>query len=226
MASAQQSLWADLGDGLSVHRTQAHHAEALERLQLLVFPTLSDDERFKAEHYLRHLELFPQGQFVVVANGEQVVGMTTTLRLDFNLAHSQHRFADVFAGGWLSSHQPLGQWLYGADIGTDPAFRGRGIARALYAARHHTVAALGLRGQLTVGMPSGLGALSDTLSPDQYYSELVTGQRTDPTLSAQIRIGFEPRGLIADYINDPVCAGYGVLLVLPADRPVALRART
>ena len=56
---------------------------------------------------------------------------------------------------------------------------------------------------------------------DQYYAELLAGTRTDPTLSAQIRIGFEPRGVIANYLTDPICDGYGVVLVLPAERDIA-----
>ena len=30
----------------------------------------------------------------------------------------------------------------------------------------------------------------------------------------QIDAGFEPRGLLANYLNDPVCDNYSVLLVL------------
>ena len=36
----------------------------MEALQRVVFPTLADEQRFKAAHYLKHIELFPEGQFV------------------------------------------------------------------------------------------------------------------------------------------------------------------
>src|SRR5207244_954016 len=106
-------------------------------------------------------------------------------------------------GGWLTSHQPGGAWLYGADLGAHPDYRGRGLARALYAARQAVVRRLGLRGQLTVGMPSGYGAVKAAMSAEAYYAELVAGTRRDPTISAQLAIGFEPRGLIAGYLDDP-----------------------
>ncbi|MGE0867988.1 MAG: GNAT family N-acetyltransferase [Kofleriaceae bacterium] len=215
------SRWARLDGGVEIHRTQPHHADALEQLQIVVFPTLADDERFKARHYLRHLELFPEGQFCAV-DRDRVVGMTSTIRYDFDFDHPDHTFAELIDGGWLTSHQPTGRWLYGADMGTHPDYRGRGIARALYAARHDTVRRLGLDGQLTVGMPSGYGALKHTITAADYYAELVAGQRTDPTISAQLKIGFEPRGLIPGYISDPVCDGYGVVLVLPAARDVPI----
>ena len=203
----------DLGGGLTLCQTGPEHAERLEELQRIVFPTLADDQRFKAAHYRKHIELFPDGQFCVT-DGDRVVGMTSTIRLDLELG--DHTFADIIQGGWLTSHQPEGGWMYGADVGTHPDYRGRGIARALYAARHRAVRRLGLDGQFTVGMPSGYGAVADRMSAEDYYAEVVAGTRRDPTVSVQMKIGFEPRRLIAGYIDDPVCGGYGVVLVLPA----------
>lgn len=208
-----------LDSGLVVCRTGPEHVQGLEELQRIVFPTLAPEERFEARHYLRHIELFPEGQFCVLA-GDRVVGMTSTIRLDFDFEHPDHTFAEVIQGGWLTSHQPEGRWLYGADIGTHPDYRRRGIARALYAARQDTVHQLGLAGQLTVGMPTGYGAVKDTMTAEAYYAELVAGTRSDPTISAQLRIGFEMRTLVPGYIHDPVCGGYGIVLVLPADREV------
>jgi GNAT superfamily N-acetyltransferase len=226
--------------GLAVQRTEPRHAAQLEELQRIVFPTLAPAERFEARHYLKHIELFPDGQLCVVRSsrgrlaegavedekidGERVVGMTSTIRIDFDFAHPDHTFADMIQGGYLTSHQPAGPWLYGADIGTHPEYRRRGVARALYAVRHELVRRLGLLGQLTVGMPSGYGALAGKLTAEQYVAELRAGTRDDPTISAQLRIGFELRGLIANYINDPVCAGYGIVLVLPAERDVRFPA--
>jgi len=210
-------LKEDLGGGLTLCQTGPEHAERLEELQRIVFPTLADDQRFKAAHYRKHIELFPDGQFCVL-DGEQVVGMTSTIRLDLELG--DHTFAEIIQGGWLTSHRPTGRWMYGADVGTHPDHRGRGIARALYSARHRAVRHLGLDGQFTVGMPSGYGAVAHAMSAEDYYAEVVAGTRRDPTVSVQMRIGFEPRRLIRDYIDDPVCGGYGVLLVLPAGRDV------
>src|SRR5260370_3221052 len=76
-------------DGLVVMHTRPENAPALEALQRLCFPTLDDAERFKAYHYLKHLELFPEGQFVAL-DGDRVVGATTTLRLHFDFDHITH----------------------------------------------------------------------------------------------------------------------------------------
>jgi ribosomal protein S18 acetylase RimI-like enzyme len=208
-----------LSNGIRIVSTRKEHGRALEELQILCFPTLDDDQRFKSAHYGKHIELFPEGQFVAL-DGDKVVGMTSTIRMHFDFGHVEHTFADVIQGGWLTSHEPDGDWLYGADIGTHPAYRRRGIARGLYAARHLTVRALGLKGQVTVGMLRGYGALKGEMSGKEYYDSLLRGERRDPTISAQMSVGFEPRGLLPNYLNDPVCDNYGVLLVLAAEKDV------
>jgi GNAT superfamily N-acetyltransferase len=209
-----------LATGLIVTSAQPEHALALEELQRVVFPTLADEQRFKARHYLKHLELFPEGQFVGL-DGERVVAATATIRLHFDFAHTSHTFADIIQGGWLTSHEPDGDWLYGADIGVHPDYRGRGLGHALYAARQELVWALGLKGQVTAGMLSGYGAVKHRMSAEEYYEALVAGRITDPTLSMQQGVGFEFRGLLTNYLQDPVCDNYSVLIVLDAEKDVA-----
>jgi len=195
------------------------HVQALAALQELVFPTLAAADRIRAEQYLRHPEVFPEGQFVLVAE-DKLIGSTTTMRTTFNFEEPHHRFRDTFGGGWLTHHQPNGDWLYGLDMSIHPDWRGRGGARLLYRARHRLVRQLGLRGQLTVGMPGGYGALRDQLSGEDYYQQWLAGLRTDPTLTPQQKIGFRPLALIPDYLDDPVCGNFGVLLRLDIDQEI------
>jgi 4-aminobutyrate aminotransferase / (S)-3-amino-2-methylpropionate transaminase / 5-aminovalerate transaminase len=208
-----------LADGLVITQARPEHAAQLEELQRICFPTLADDQRFKQTHFLKHMELFDEGQFVAL-DGDMVVGATATVRLNFDLNHIDHTFADIIQGGWLTSHQPDGVWLYGADLSVRPEYRGRGLGTALYAARQEVVWRLKLKGQVTAGMISGYGALKETMPAEQYYEGVLAGRIRDPTLSVQMNIGFEPRGLLANYLNDPVCDNYSVLLVLDSEKPV------
>jgi len=208
-----------LADGLVITQSRPEHAAQLEELQRICFPTLADEQRFKRAHFLKHMELFDDGQFVAL-DGDRVVGATTTLRLNFDLNHVDHTFAEIIQGGWLTSHQPDGAWLYGADLSVRPEYRGRGLATALYAARQEVVWRLKLTGQVTAGMIPGYGALKNTMPAEEYYEGVLAGRIQDSTLSAQIHVGFEPRGLLANYLDDPVCDNYSVLLVLEADKNV------
>ncbi len=90
----------------------------------------------------------------------------------------------------------------------------------MYGARQETVRRFELAGQVTVGMMSGFGARKAEMSAQQYYEGLKAGSVTDPTISAQVRIGFEIRGLIPGYLHDPICDDYGVCLVLDATHDV------
>ena len=202
-----------------VRNTLERDVSALEALQRTVFPTLVEEERLHAAQYLRHLAVFPAGQFVIGEAGV-VVGMTTTMRMDFDFDDYRHTFGELFAGGWLDKHQPDGEWLYGLDIGIHPACRGRGLARLLYRARQQLVRSLGLKGQLTAGMMNGYGAVAGQLSGEAYYREWLEGKRQDPTLTPQRKIGFRPLALLPDYLHDPGCGNYGVLLRLDAGQEV------
>ena len=66
-----------LPNGLVIASARPEHAEALEQLQRDVFPTLADEQRFKAAHYRKHIELFPEGQLVGL-DGDRVVAATAT----------------------------------------------------------------------------------------------------------------------------------------------------
>lgn len=204
---------ATLANGIVITQTRSEHAEQLETLQETVFPTLADDEIIRAEHYRHHVQMFPEGQFVAL-DGDRVVGMCSSIRLDFDFEHSEHTFADLLQGGYMTAHQPDGVWLYGMDMGVHPDYRRQGISRGLYDARLNYVRAEGLKGIVGGGMLSGYGAVKDQMPVETYYQKLVAGEIQDPTISAQRRIGFELRGLLPNYVQDPVCANYGVLIVL------------
>jgi GNAT superfamily N-acetyltransferase len=206
-----------LSSGLVIQNTQAEHAEPLAALQRVVFPTLSDEERMAARHYLHHIKLFPSGQFVVL-DGDRCVGMSSTIR--YHLALEDHTFLEISDQLWLNTHEPTGDWLYGMDVGVHPEYRGRGIARDIYRARQETCRMLGLKGQITVGMPNGYLQVVDQMSLEAYYEAILAGEIQDPTVSVQQKIGFELVRLIPNYLEDPQCGNGGVLMVLSVEKEV------
>jgi len=201
----------EVGQDIVIINTQPEHALALEELQKIVFPTLNPVSLMRREHYLNHIRIFPQGQFVALYK-DRVIGMTTSIRYHLTL-NSFHTFNEVLDGGFLNTHEPRGEWLYGMDIGTHPDFRGKGIATYLYDARQATVYNLNLKGQFTYGMLNGYGAVQSKMSAHDYYQRVVEGKIKDPTVSRQMKNGFKPHGLVAGYVDDPACAGYCAFLI-------------
>jgi GNAT superfamily N-acetyltransferase len=206
-----------LPKGYIIQNTLPKHAEALDQLQKIVFPTLSPDELIQAKHYLNHVKLFPEGQFVVL-DGDKVIGMSTTIR--YHLAMEDHTFLAISDNLWMTTHEPNGEWLYGMDVGIHPDYRGQGLARDIYRARQEVARALGLKGQITVGMPNGYLNYAEKMSLDDYFSEILRGAIRDPTVSVQQKLGFELVRLIHNYLEDPQCGNGGVLMVLSIEKDV------
>ena len=201
---------------LTVENTRSEHVPALARLQRIVFPTLDDTELFTRDKYLKHLELFPEGQFVAVAHhegGSVPIGATTTFRTHFDFEHTQHTYVEAIAEGWLSNHNPQGEWLYGVDVSVHPDYRGMRIGRRLYEARRQLVRELNLRGEIAGALMPGYVHHHHNLSVAQYVLAVWQGKLQDPTLSVQIRNGFRPRGILYEHISDPRSFNAAALIV-------------
>ena len=188
------------------------HAAALERLQLECFPTLARHELMTEEHFLSHCRIFPEGDFVAL-EGEEVVGLGSGFLTDFDFDDPNHTFQEVIAGGYYTNHDPNGDWYYGGDISVHPDHRGRGIGKLLYKARKDLVKERGLRGIVAGGVLPGYAAHKGTLSVPEYVDKVVAGELTDPTLSFQLKNGFEVRGLLEGYLEDEASDDWATLIV-------------
>jgi GNAT superfamily N-acetyltransferase len=206
----------DLGNGLLLSNTKKKHAAHLEALQRVVFPTLAEEEIMLEKHFRIYIDIFPEGQFVILNEG-RVAASTSTMRCNFDFEHPNHTFLEFTGDLTLSTHNPSGDWLYGLDVMVDPDFRKKGLARALYKARQNYVVEKKMKGQITTGMLNGYYPHQDKMTPEAYYERLKDGNIYDPTVSTQLKIGWQLVGLIPDYLNDPQCGNYGVLMVMPAD---------
>lgn len=197
---------------LLIEPIRPQYCAALAQLQIDCYPTLGAEELLDEGHFLRHCEIFPEGNFVALWAG-QVVGLGAGLLVDFDFAHTQHRFMEFIGGGNFTGHRPAGAWYYGADISVHPDFRRRGIAHKLYDARKAYIIAANKRGFVGGGLIPGYAQYKSALSPQEYVDRVVAGELRDPTLSVQLRNGFAVRGLLRDYLEDSASDGWATLLV-------------
>lgn len=191
---------------ITVVNTRPEHVPALAALQRIVFPTLSEHELLTEAKYTKHLEIFPEGQFVALLHYEgrqMVVGATSTFRTRFDFSDFQHTFLEAVAEGWLTNHDPAGEWLYGADLSVHPDYRGLRLGRRLYEARRALVRRLNLRGEIAGALLPGYIHHSRRLTVAQYILRVWQGRIFDPTLSVQIRNGFAVKGILYNHITDP-----------------------
>lgn len=162
-----------------------------------------------------HHEIFPDGQFVAVERDSgRVVGMAASLVLlwdDYEFDYSWRDFTDH---GNFTNHDAVnGRTLYGAEVMVHPALQGRGVGKGIYAARRTLAEDLGLLRIRAGARLRGYHRHADKLSPEQYALAVVRGELGDPTLSFQIRQGFEVLRLVPGYLaNDPESLGHAAVI--------------
>ena len=188
------------------------HAEALEELELAVFASISPDDLYNADELRVLAETFPEGNFVVLDDGRPV-GMGLGILVEFDFAHTSHALVDITGENGVEHHSIDHPWYYGTDISVYPEYRGRGIGRRLYELRKDCVRRLGKRGIVAGGVIPGYADHIDTMSAQAYIDKVVAGELYDPTLTFQLENGFEARGVIPGYLDDPTVGNNSVLIV-------------
>jgi ribosomal protein S18 acetylase RimI-like enzyme len=166
------------------------------------------------ETLLEHLEHFPEGQFSILDDQGRLVADATSMKVASEKALRPHRWSGITAAGSLATHDPDGDAFYGVDLAVDPAFRGRGLARHLYAARIALAMAQGCRRFVAGARIPGYHLFQDHISPDDYIHQVERGLIYDPTLSIQLHLGFRLRGLLPDYITDPESRNFAAHIVM------------
>jgi GNAT superfamily N-acetyltransferase len=186
----------------------------LENIQRVSFPDLSDADLMLAQHFASHISIFPDGQHVVLdTQHNRVVASSSDIMLELDFDHYQHRFFPAVGNGFFTTHDPQAHWLYGADIGVLPEYRSLGLSSLLYKARQDLVVRLGLHGHYAGAMPKGYGAVQSQMPIEAYLHDVIRGERFDPVLSIQLKRGYRIYGVIPEYLDDPSCANYGILIV-------------
>jgi len=177
-------------------------------------PPFSEDLHWDPEHLLRHIELFPEGQFVAEANS-QIVGTCSNTIID-EAAWSAHAGWYRSVGGPdLNNFTRSGTTLYGLDITVHPSFRRQGIGRAFYETRFHLVRSWPLTRYGTgCRIPDYSSALANEpgLTPERYAAEVADGSRVDRTLTPLLRYGLNFLMVIHRYMPDEESADCGALL--------------
>ena len=197
----------------TIVQSQLEMVKQLEAVQRASFPSLAENEIITAEQYAAHIKRFPEGQMAVIDQRGQVVACSTDFMTTVDFDHYEHRYIDAVDNNWLGHHNPAGDWLYGADIGVMPAYRGNGLSTMLYNARQALIRRLNLRGHVAGGYLAGYGAVSQQMSAEEYVQRVVAGDVFDPTLSIQLRRGFHVHGIIQNYVNDPLCDNKAAYIV-------------
>lgn len=144
------------------------------------------------------------------------MGMSVSLVIDSRRWQVDASWGEVTGNGFLTTHDPGGDILYGAGLAVHPRARGRGVARALYGERERLLGRLdATRIRVGARIP-GYGLVAHRMTAATYVDEVVHGERTDPTLSFQLHMGFRFVVLVPGYLPmDRESLGYGAVVEWP-----------
>lgn len=184
-------------------------------LQAACFPPPFPQEyHWKPAHLRRHVEIYPEGQFVVMENGF-VVGCASSCILSEDNWQAHRSWYETVGGPMANNHDPNGTTLYGLDICVNPDYRRRGIGRLLYQARFDLVRREDL-GRYGTGcrLPGYLSwsSSAENSSVEGYVQEVLNGKAQDRTLTPLLRYGLKFLDVIHDYMEDVESADSAVLL--------------
>lgn len=194
---------------------EAHHIKGVVALQRDCFPAPFPEEYlWLPAHLERHLQVFPEGQFVALLGGN-VVGSASATRISESKWLEHRNWEETVVGFVLETFEPTGNTLYGLDISVHPEHRGRSIGRSLYEARYDLVRRLGLtRYGTACRLPGFLAHRSGHVnaSVQEYAEQVVAGEIQDRTLTPLLRYGLRFLCVLDDYMEDHESANSAALL--------------
>lgn len=195
---------------MTVRRIEIWDLPGVVGLQKACFPPPFPDELlWQSAHLVRHLELFPLGQFVVEED-DRIVASASNTRIGDERYQAHCNWEKTVGGPFLESFDPAGSTLYGLDISVHPDFRGMGLGRALYEKRFDLVRRMGIERYATGCRLPDFGKWPGDL--DSYLEAVSKGEATDRTLTPLLRYGLTLVRGLTDYMEDEESRNSAALL--------------
>jgi GNAT superfamily N-acetyltransferase len=182
------------------------------KLELLSFPETLPADLIDEEDFRAYARIFPQGFFLCL-DGDRVVGQGAGIFLDFDFDHPQHSIAGITGEHQCGNHDPDADWYYGTDMVVNPEYRRRGIGKRLYELRKGVVRDYNKKGIIAGGHIVGYADHKHQMSAAEYVDKVAKRELYDSTLTFQLENGFEVRGVLADYLDEPAIDNYAALIV-------------
>ena len=164
------------------------------------------------EQFMAQLSHFPEGQICIEDKG-RVVAAAISVIVDYKKFGDRHTYEKITGNGYLTTHDPHGDTLYGVDIFVDPDYRGLRLGRRLYDARKELCRNLNLRAIVAGGRIPGYRDYRDEMTPREYVAQVKAREIYDPILTFQLSNEFHVRKLIPGYMPEDRASGaYATLL--------------
>lgn len=184
--------------------------EDLKCIMDVVYPDMGGvwpKKKFKAQ-----LSTFPEGQICIEDHGK-VIAAAFSLIVDYEKFGDHHTYDEITGDAYLTTHDPLGDVLYGAEVVVHPEYQGMRLGRRLYEARKELCQNLNLKSIVAGGRIPNYQKHANEMSPQKYIELVKKKEIFDPILTFQLSNDFEVRRVLSKYLpEDKQSKGYATLL--------------
>ncbi|HWY10615.1 MAG TPA: bifunctional GNAT family N-acetyltransferase/carbon-nitrogen hydrolase family protein [Bacteroidia bacterium] len=145
------------------------------------------------------LEIFPEGQIVVLFN-DKVVGVALSIIVNYDSFGDDHTYAQITGNYTFNTHTAAGDVLYGIEVFVHPDYRGLRLARRLYDARKELCERLNLKSIVFGGRIPNYTLHSKEITPKEYINKVKMKEIFDPVLSFQLANEFHVKKILVNYM--------------------------
>lgn len=170
------------------------------------------NSHWEKEEIRQLIKIFPQGQVVIMVNGE-IAGSALSIIVKNKDLETQHTYEDVAGDQAFNIHSNDGSLLYGLDVFIKPEYRGLRLGRRLYDYRKELCESLNLKGIVFGGRIPNYHKYAKELTPKQYLDKVKRKEIEDPVLNFQLSNDFHPVRILKGYLEgDKASKEHAVLL--------------
>lgn len=184
---------------------------ALKEIMIEIYKDL-DVSYWKRYQIDTLLEIFPEGQVVIVVNNK-VVGAALSIIINSEEFDEDHTYMEITDNFKFTTHNKNGDVLYGIDIFISKEYRGLRLGRRLYDYRKELCERLNLRSIVFGGRLPFYHKYAKTLTPKKYIQKVKSKEIFDPVLNFQLSNDFHVRKVLDNYLSgDSASKEYAALL--------------
>ncbi|TRZ38337.1 N-acetyltransferase [Niallia circulans] len=184
----------------------------LMNIQAECFPPPFPSELWWTKDQLEnHVTIFPEGAICVEVEGK-IAGSLTSLCISYNEKENKHTWSDITADGYITTHKNDGNALYVVDISIRPAYRFLGLGKIMMQSMYQIVIEKQLDRLIGGGRMPGYRKFAAELSPEEYVSQVVAGEKKDPVITFLMNCGRMPVTVLHDYLEDEDSLNNAVLM--------------
>lgn len=185
---------------VELRNLQLEDYKQLKNSMIEAYPEM-ENSYWKEEQIEKLLQIFPEGQLVIVVDGK-VVGSALSLIIDEDVVDKNHDYKKITGNYTFSTHNPASEILYGIDVFIHPNYRGLRLGRRLYDARKELCEQLNLKSIVFAGRIPNYGKYASEFSPKEYIEKIKKKELHDPVLSFQLSNDFHVMRIIKNYLED------------------------